>query len=89
VPLVDDQRAVEEFAAEGADEALGDGGGPRNSYRRLMIWMSVADWNLKCTTGVDRSVVSSSSCTITNVRKGDRVCGLCHGYRRLHEVRRI
>jgi hypothetical protein len=29
VPLVDDQCAVEEFAADGADEAFGDGVGPR------------------------------------------------------------
>ena len=29
VPLVDDQDAVEELAAEGADEAFGDGGHPR------------------------------------------------------------
>ena len=35
VPLVDDQGAVEEFAAEGADEAFGDGVGPRRSYRCL------------------------------------------------------
>jgi hypothetical protein len=38
VSLVDDQEAVEAveaFAAEGADEAFGDGVGPRSSYRRL------------------------------------------------------
>ena len=38
VLLVDDQEAVEAveaFAAEGADEAFGDGVGPRSSYRRL------------------------------------------------------
>jgi hypothetical protein len=35
VPLIDDQEAVEEFAAQGADEAFGDGVGPRSSYRCL------------------------------------------------------
>jgi hypothetical protein len=35
VSLVEDQDAVEEFAAEGADEAFGDGVGPRRSYGRL------------------------------------------------------
>jgi hypothetical protein len=35
VSLVDDQETVEEFAAEGADEAFGDGVGPRSSHRRL------------------------------------------------------
>jgi hypothetical protein len=35
VSLVDDREAVEEFAAEGADEAFGDGVGPPSSYRRL------------------------------------------------------
>jgi hypothetical protein len=33
VPLVDDQGAVEEFAADGADEAFGDRVGPRCSDR--------------------------------------------------------
>ena len=35
VSLVDDQGAVEEFAADGADEAFGDGVGPRRSCGRL------------------------------------------------------
>ena len=35
VPLIDDQEAVEELTAKGADEAFGDGVGPRRSYRRL------------------------------------------------------
>jgi hypothetical protein len=42
VLLVDDQEPVEEFAAQGADEAFGDGVSPRSSCRVLMIWMSVA-----------------------------------------------
>ena len=33
--LVDDQDAVEEFAADGADEAFGDRVGPRRPHRRL------------------------------------------------------
>ena len=33
--LVDDQDAVEEFAADGADEAFGDGVGPRRPHGRL------------------------------------------------------
>jgi hypothetical protein len=37
VSLVDDQETVEEFAAEGADEALADGVGLRSSYRRLEV----------------------------------------------------
>ncbi len=35
VSLVDDQDAVEQFAADAADEAFGDGVGPRRSYRRV------------------------------------------------------
>jgi hypothetical protein len=35
VSLVDDQDAVEEFAADGADEAFGDGVGPRRPHGRL------------------------------------------------------
>ena len=35
VPLVDDQGAVEEFAADAADEAFGDRVGPRRPHRRL------------------------------------------------------
>ena len=35
VPLVDDQGAVEEFAANAADEAFGDRVGPRRLHRRL------------------------------------------------------
>jgi len=35
MPLVDGQGAVEEFAANAADEAFGDGVGPRSPYRRL------------------------------------------------------
>ena len=35
VSLVDDQDAVEEFAADGADEAFGDGVGPRRPHRCL------------------------------------------------------
>ena len=34
VPLIDKEDAVEEFAADGADEAFGDGVGPWCSYRR-------------------------------------------------------
>jgi hypothetical protein len=34
-PLVDDQGAAEEFAADGADEAFGDRVGPRCLHRRL------------------------------------------------------
>jgi hypothetical protein len=68
VPLVDDQEAVEEFAAEGADEAFGDGVGPRSSYRRLddldvgrgehgvegrgELGVAVADQELEATVGV-------------------------------------
>ena len=33
VALVDDEDAVEEFAADGADEAFGDGVGPRCPHR--------------------------------------------------------
>jgi hypothetical protein len=36
VSLVDDQEAVEEFAAEGADEAFGDGVGPAFRVIRLV-----------------------------------------------------
>ena len=35
VPLVDDQGAVEEFAADAADEAFGDRVGPRRPDWRL------------------------------------------------------
>ena len=35
VPLIDKEDAVEEFAADGADEAFGDGVGPRRPHRRL------------------------------------------------------
>ena len=35
VPLVDDQGAVEEFAADAFDEAFGDRVGPRRPHRRL------------------------------------------------------
>jgi hypothetical protein len=35
VALIDDQDAVEEFAADGADEAFGDGVGPRCPHRCL------------------------------------------------------
>jgi hypothetical protein len=42
VALVDDQEAVEEFAAEGADEAFGDGVACGARTGVLMIWMSVA-----------------------------------------------
>ena len=35
VSLVDDQNAVDEFAVDGADEALGDRVSPRRSYGRL------------------------------------------------------
>ena len=35
VPLIDKEDAVEEFVADGADEAFGDGVGPWCSYRRL------------------------------------------------------
>ena len=34
VSLVDDQETVEEFAADGADEAFGDRVGPRGLHRR-------------------------------------------------------
>src|SRR4029453_17441138 len=34
MPLVGDQDAVEQFAAEAADEAFGDRLGPRRPYRR-------------------------------------------------------
>jgi hypothetical protein len=33
VPLVDDQKTVEQFAADGADEALGDRIRPRCAHR--------------------------------------------------------
>src|SRR3954452_2916889 len=33
VPLVDDQKTVEEFAADGADKALGDRVRPRRAHR--------------------------------------------------------
>src|ERR1700748_2286534 len=35
VPLIDDQKTVEEFAADRADEALGDRVGSRRLYRCL------------------------------------------------------
>ena len=35
MPLVDDQKTVEEFAADGADEAFGDRVRPRCAHRRL------------------------------------------------------
>ena len=35
VSLVDDQKTVEEFAADGADEAFRDGVCPRRAHRRL------------------------------------------------------
>jgi hypothetical protein len=35
VALIDDQDAVEELAADGADEAFGDRVGPRRAHRRL------------------------------------------------------
>src|SRR4051812_26826787 len=35
VSLVEDQDSVEEFAPDGADEAFGDGVGPRRPYGRL------------------------------------------------------
>ena len=34
LPLIDDQGAVEEFAADGADEPFGDRVGPRRPHRR-------------------------------------------------------
>jgi len=42
VLLVDDQGAVEEFAADSADEAFGDGVGPGCPHRLLMMRMSAA-----------------------------------------------
>ena len=42
VSLVDDQGAVEEFAADAADEAFGDRVGPRRAHGVLMMRMSVA-----------------------------------------------
>ena len=35
VPLIDDQEAVEELTTQAADEACGDGLGPRRAHRRL------------------------------------------------------
>jgi len=35
VALIDDEDAVEEFATDGADEAFGDGVGPRRPHRRF------------------------------------------------------
>jgi hypothetical protein len=40
--LVDDQKTVEEFAADGADEAFGDGVRSGCAHRRLDVWMSMA-----------------------------------------------
>jgi hypothetical protein len=42
VPSVDDQKTVEEFAADGADEPFGDRVRPCARTGVLMIWMSMA-----------------------------------------------
>ena len=39
VALIDDQGAVEELAADGADEAFSDGVGPRRPTGVLTIWI--------------------------------------------------
>jgi hypothetical protein len=46
VSLVDDQKTVEEFAAEGADEAFGDRVRPWRAHRRLDDLTSMAAVNL-------------------------------------------
>jgi hypothetical protein len=48
MPLVDDQDAVEQFAAEAADEAFGDRVGPRRPDRCL----DDADVDLRSAAGV-------------------------------------
>jgi hypothetical protein len=60
VSLVDDQQAVEEFAADGADEAFGDRVGPRCAHRRLDD--SDVDGGQAHDEGVDTCQDTGSAC---------------------------